>query len=227
MPNTLTIKDITIEYLGHSGFVIHKGNHAIVIDPFLIGAPLATKTPKDIFATDILITHGHGDHVGDSIEIAKNNDVPITTIFGVAQYCESLGAKISSTPLGGTKTFDWGIARFRPAVHNGLFPNGESFDAAAGILLEFDGLKIYHTGDTALNYDLKLVGEIYKPDIALITISGKASMDIEEALIAAQWLKAKKVIPMHWDMGTEGNPNPEDFVAKLKQIGIEGIALRP
>src|SRR5574344_1961773 len=136
MTKKLDFEDIRIRYLGHSGFVVSKGKYDIVIDPFLTNAPQATRKPIDIKASDILLTHGHSDHLGDAIEIAKNNDAPITAVFELAKWCEENGAKTIGVPIGVIQEYDWGTAHFRSAMHSGLLPNGCTFGPSASILLD-------------------------------------------------------------------------------------------
>lgn len=217
MTDTLEFDNVAVQYLGHSGFLIEKENSSIVIDPFLKNAPMAVLKPEDIHATDILLTHGHADHLGDAIEIAKANQCKITAVMELAEYCAEQGAEVTRIPVGGTWKFDWGTAQFRYAMHSGLLPNGKPFGQAASIFLDLDGIKIYALGDTALHQDFKLVGEIYRPDVAFIPIGGRANMNINEALIAAQWLGASTVVPIHYDLYTEGSVDPYEFKRKLEE----------
>lgn len=227
MVKELNYGDVNVSYLGHSGFIMKKGESIIAVDPFLTGAPMATQKASEIAATDILITHGHPDHLGDAIEIAKNNDCKITTTFEVAEYCKEMGADTLGVPVGVEQLFPWGKAIFRPAVHSGLLPNGKPFDIATGIIFDFDNIRIYHMGDTAINLDFKLVKEIYHPEIALIPIGGRVNMDINQACIGAQWLGVKTVIPIHYDLFTQGVVNPQDFKIKIENLnaGIECIIM--
>ena len=102
MTDTLEYKGVKIRYLGHSGFIIAKGEYSIVLDPFLTGAPMAVMKPSDIKASDILLTHGHQDHLGDAVEISKNNQAKITAVMELAEYCTEQGAETIRVPIGGT-----------------------------------------------------------------------------------------------------------------------------
>lgn len=216
MSELLKFGDVTIQYLGHSGFIITKGENKIVLDPFLRDAPMAVLKPEEVKATDILLTHGHADHLGDALEIAKLTNSKIAAVMELAEYCQAQGAEIIRVPIGGTLSYLWGTAQFRYAMHSGLLPNNQSFGQAASIFLNLGDVKIYALGDTALHADFKLVGEVYRPDIAFIPIGGRANMNINEALIAAVWLGAKIVVPIHYDLYTEGNVDPHEFKNKLE-----------
>lgn len=228
MNTELTFDDVRISFLGHSGFCVDKGSHHIVIDPFLSAAPMARKKPENIVADDILLTHGHADHLGDAIEICKNNNARITAVFELAQYCKNQGANVIPVPIGVEQLYDWGKAIFRPALHSGLLPNNQSFGPAAGIILDLGNIKIYHLGDTAINLDLKLVGEIYQPDIALIPIGGRVNLDITQAVMVAQWLGVKTVVPIHYDLYTQGKIDPEEFKKAIEsQTKIKCVIMEP
>ena len=120
------------------------------------------------------------------------------------------------------------VRQFRYAMHSGFLPDGRPFGQAASILLNIGGVKIYDLGDTALQQDFKLVGEIYKPDIAFIPIGGRANMNINEALVAARWLGAGIVVPIHYDLYTEGSVDPFEFKSKLESTtNIQCMVMRP
>ena len=228
MKDIYEYNNVKIEYLGHSGFVFESNGKRIALDPFLTGAPMAAKKPEDVKVDTILITHGHSDHVGDAVEIAKNNNAVIYSNFQVAKYCSDLGAKGEGRPVGFTHKLDWGTYHTRFALHTGNLPNGEDFGMAMSIMVDLGSTKIYCVGDSALHLDFKLAGEIYQPDIVLMPMNGNANMDIDEALIATKWLNPKKVIPIHWDMNAAEGMTPEAFKIRCeKELGIECVAMKP
>lgn len=216
---------IKINYIGHSAFFIKSKNSGIIIDPFLTGNPNAVCNFKKEDITHIFVTHGHGDHLGDAIPISKATNAPVSAIFELANYCMQKGAVANGVNIGGKLEYPFGSARFLPAFHSSSTPDGVYAGMPAAVLLDIDGVKVYHAGDTCLNSELKTAGEIYKPDIALLPVGSCYTMDVEDAVIAAKWLGVKKVIPMHYNTFDAISVD----VAKMKQAfesqGVECIVL--
>ncbi|MCL2673045.1 MAG: metal-dependent hydrolase [Alphaproteobacteria bacterium] len=228
MAGVYTFGDLKLHYLGHSGFVIQHGDAFIAVDPFLTGNQLARMKAENVKATDILVTHGHADHIGDSVEIAKKNGCAITCSYKVAEFLEKQEAKTNPIAVGGTLPFSWGKAHYRTAMHSGNFADGTDFGFGASVLLTFDHTKIYHLGDTALHLDFKLVGEIYQPDIMLVPIGGKFTMNIDEAVVAVRLMQPKVVIPIHYNTFPFIQANPVDFKARVeKDLRIKCEVLDP
>lgn len=209
---------ITITFIGHSCFKISSEKASILIDPFLAG----NNTAHDIF-----LTHAHGDHLGDAIEISKKTGAQITAIFELANYCEKKGANAKGVNIGGKVPFPWGSAYWLPAAHSSSTPDGVYGGEPASILVDINGTKIYHAGDTGLHYDMKMIGEVYKPDIAMLPVGGFYTMGVEEAAVAAEWLGCKKVIPMHYNTFPVIEANVDEFAAKIHAQGKECIVLTP
>jgi len=216
---------VKISFIGHSAFKITGETYSLLIDPFITGNPVAAYS--DLKADDILLTHAHGDHLGDSIEIAKNTGAQITAIFELANYCTEKGVKAQGVNIGGKVPFPWGSAYWLPAAHSSGTPDGRYGGVPASILINIDGKSIYHAGDTGLHYDMKMIGEFYKPQIAMLPIGGFYTMGINEAVRAAQWLDCNKIIPMHYDTFPPIKTDPEEFKAELEAIGKECIILKP
>jgi len=217
MTDTYSVNDkINIKYLSHSGFVIKTKTAEIVIDPYLSGNPLAKVKWKDITATDIILTHGHSDHVGDAIAIASKTGATVTAVFELADWCRSQGVATQGMPVGGAFPFSWGKVHFRTAMHSNSTPDGGYAGVAVSVLLNINGYKIYHLGDTALINDFKLVGEIYKPDLVMVPIGGHYTMNADEAVTAVKWLNAAKVIPMHYNTFPNIKADPLVFKKKVE-----------
>ena len=190
---------LNIYYIGHSAFYLKTEKTGILIDPFISGNPKSVFDLQTNKITNIFLTHAHADHLGDAIPISKATRAEITAIFELANYCMGKGALTKGINLGGKIEYPWGSARFLPAFHSSSTPEGIYAGMPASILFEINGLKIYHAGDTCLNSEMKTIGEVYSPDIALLPIGSTFTMDIVEATKAAKWLNAKQVIPMHYN----------------------------
>lgn len=219
---------VEIKFLGHSAFLIKYENHSIVIDPFITSNPHAAIELAELKVQDILVTHGHSDHLGDSVEISKKTGAIITTIFELANFCAKKGAKTQGVNFGGKVPFSWGSAYWLPSLHTSSTSEGFYCGDPAGILLKIDNTSIYHTGDTGLHYDLKMIGEFYKPEISILPIGGYYTMGIDEAVQAAKWLGSKKIIPMHYNTFPPIQADAEEFKTKLEaETDAECIILKP
>ena len=211
-----------ITYLGHSAFEIKTENGKILIDPFLVMAPNYDYSK----VTDIFVTHGHGDHLGSAIEISQKTGAKITAVFELANYCSQKGALAQGINLGAWLNFNWGKAIAVPAFHSSSTPEGFYAGCPCGYVFEIDGKKIYHAGDTCLNSEMKVIGEIYTPEIAMLPIGGVYTMDIEHATIAAEWLNTKTVIPMHYNTFDAINVDITEFEDKIHQKGKYSLVLK-
>lgn len=211
-----------ITYLGHSAFEIKTGIQKILIDPFLIMCP--DYNINNI--TDIFVTHGHGDHLGSSIEISKKTGSKITAIFELANYCSSKGATANGINLGGWINYEWGKVIAVPAFHSSSTPEGAYAGCPCGYIFEIEGKKIYHAGDTCLNSEMKTIGEIYSPEISLLPIGGCYTMDIEQAIIASEWLNTSTIIPMHYNTFDAIKADANLFESKIKNINKTPVILK-
>lgn len=204
-----------ITYLGHSAFEIITNDRKILVDPFLIMSP-----NYDINGvTDIFVTHGHGDHLGSAIEISKKTGAIITAVFELANYCATKGANVNGINLGGWVKYDWGKAIALPAYHSSSTPEGIYAGCPCGYVFAIEGKAIYHAGDTCLNSEMKIIGDLYQPHIVMLPIGGYYTMDIEQAVIASEWLKSSEVIPMHYNTFDAIKVNVEDFERQIREKG--------
>ena len=209
-----------IKYLGHSAFYIKSENYGILIDPWFMQNKKVDFDIKKENITHIFITHAHSDHFGDTLQIAKETDAQIVAIFETAIYCQKLGLNALGVGFGSEIPFDFGSAKFYPATHTNSLPNGTYGGTAAGIMLSLNGgIKIYHAGDTGLTTEFELIGKYDTPYYAMLPIGGHFTMGIKEALIAAQMINAKEIIPMHYNTFNVIEANPHDFKTEIDNIG--------
>jgi L-ascorbate metabolism protein UlaG (beta-lactamase superfamily) len=181
-----------LTWLGHS-CVLLTGSRKVLIDPFIEGGSVASTSP-DIVA----VTHGHHDHMGETVALGRKT-VAITEI---AKYLKGKGIPTESMNIGGTQVVDGVSFTMTPAVHSTFIEEagpGFSGGAPAGFVIGMDGVKVYHAGDTALFSDMKLIGDLYHPDVALLPIGGRYTMGVTEAMVAATFIGAKTVIPIHYN----------------------------
>jgi L-ascorbate metabolism protein UlaG (beta-lactamase superfamily) len=187
-----------VRFLGHACFTLSNGDTTVLIDPFLTGNPKAAIAADDVPATTILLTHGHPDHYGDTVSIAKRTGATAVAITEIANELSGEGVDVRDPNLGGTEKFDWGSVKLVPALHTSTTPNG-TVSPPAGLLIKFGDTVVYHLGDTCLFSDLQLVGKRNPIDIALMCIGGHYTMDRTDAVDAAQLIGAKTVIPCHYN----------------------------
>lgn len=208
-------------YLGHSGFLAEGSSTRIIIDPFLTGNPIAKTKPGELTTDYIILTHGHGDHFGDSLEIAKSNDATIIAPFELAGYCESKGAKTHPMHIGGAYNFPFGRVKFTIAHHGSMLPDGTYAGNPAGVLLTLDDKTFYHAGDTGLFYDMKLIGEMNQIHIAALPIGDNFTMGIDDAVKATEFLQPDMVIPIHYKTWDVIDVDPNEFVNKAQSKGFK------
>jgi L-ascorbate metabolism protein UlaG (beta-lactamase superfamily) len=187
-----------VRFLGHAAFELADGDATVLIDPFLTGNPKASISADDVAATTILLTHGHGDHIGDTVAIAKRTGATTVAIVEIANELGEEGIDVRDPNMGGTVKFDWGWVKLVPAWHTSTTPKGTA-NVPAGLLINFQDTIVYHLGDTCVFSDLQLVGKRHPIDVALMCIGGHYTMDSVDAVDAAELVGAKTVIPCHYN----------------------------
>ncbi|MFW6250072.1 MAG: metal-dependent hydrolase [Alkalispirochaetaceae bacterium] len=189
---------LKITFLGHSAFLLSDGKESMVIDPFLSGSPVAAAKPDEIKVEYVALTHGHADHFGDTIEILKQNDGTFIGAFEIANYVGEQGIeKIEPGNPGGTISTSFGSVTFTHAFHSSSY-EGRYMGMPCGLIVEMGGKRFYHLGDTGLFGDLKLYGELYRPDVAAIPIGDRFTMGPELGSKAAEMVGAPLAIPIHY-----------------------------
>ncbi|HOB81293.1 MAG TPA: metal-dependent hydrolase [Peptococcaceae bacterium] len=217
-------------YHGHACFSISDGTYDLLIDPFLKGNPLADVQPDEVNPTHILVTHGHSDHLGDALEIARRTKAEIVAPNELAQYCSMQGAQIAAMHIGGARSFPFGRLKMTPAWHGSAIIQGNEIiytGTPCGYIIEMQGITIYHAGDTGLFGDMKLIGQRNQIDYALLPIGDNYVMGPYDAVEAALMLQAKITIPMHYDTFPIIKQNPYLYIEKLRENGLQGIVLKP
>jgi len=207
---------VDIRFLGHACFELTEGDTRVLMDPFLTGNPKAAAAPGDVDPTHIFLTHGHPDHYGDIVDIAKRTGAPVVTIAEIAGELGEQGVENVFDPnLGGTVEFDDVWVRLVPAWHTSTTPNGTA-SVPAGMVVGLGGKIVYHLGDTALFSDLRLVGERNPVDVALMCIGGHYTMDRHDAVAAAELVGATTVIPCHYDTFPPVETDSQAFKAEVE-----------
>jgi L-ascorbate metabolism protein UlaG (beta-lactamase superfamily) len=207
---------VRIEYLGHACFLMEDAGVKILIDPFLTGNQMAAKTADEVEADYIFVTHGHGDHLGDTYAIAKRTGA---TVYAVVEFADGpmaeQGIKTAKGNIGGRQKTPFGSVKFFPAAHGSGVPGA----LACGYVFEIGGKKIYHAGDTGLIAEMGFLAD-EKIDAALLPIGDFFTMGPEDAVKAAEMIAPKLVIPMHYDTFPVIKQNPDDYKKAVEAKGI-------
>ncbi|MCK0471330.1 metal-dependent hydrolase [Halalkalibacter sp. APA_J-10(15)] len=220
---------MNVSYHGHSVVFINTKRTKIIIDPFITGNGLTDLNADSLEVDVILLTHGHNDHVGDTVELAKRNDALVIAPFELATYLGWKGIQCHPMHIGGAHTFEFGTVKLTQAFHGSSYTEEDNqrivyTGMPAGILLTVEGKTIFHAGDTALFSDMKLIGERNTIDLAFLPIGDNFTMGPEDATLAAEWLQAKRVVPIHYNTFPVIEQDPNEYAEHLS--GKKGLALK-
>jgi L-ascorbate metabolism protein UlaG (beta-lactamase superfamily) len=210
---------LKLTYLSHSTFLLDDGLNQIIIDPFITGNPTCPLKVGDIKAKFIVLTHGHGDHWGDTKAIAKANDSVVIAVNELGNYATEQGLKSHNMHLGGGWNFPFGRLKFTIAHHGSATPDGRYMGSPAGVVIKIGGKTVYHTGDTGLFLDMKLIGELDKIDVMLLPIGDNFTMGIDDAVKAVEFVNPGLAIPMHYNTFPVIQADPNEFKRKIEVLG--------
>lgn len=207
-----------LQYFGHDAFMLEGAGARLLFDPFFSGNPLARVRPEEIKADYILLTHGHGDHLGDGIEIARANQAMIITTNEMAVACEKKGCRAHPMHIGGAFQFPFGRVKLTIAHHGSAVDWGGPaltyMGHPCGFLVTIEGKTLYHAGDTGLFLDMQLIGAMNHIDVALLPIGDNFTMGIDDAVKAAEFLKPALTVPMHFNTFDLIQADPHEFARK-------------
>lgn len=209
-----------LRYFSHSSFLITtRAEQTILIDPFLDDNPTSPVGSAEVDADYIVLTHAHGDHVGDAFAIAKRCDSLFICVNELANYCQAKGFRAHNMHIGGGHDFPFGRVKFTIAHHGSMTPDNTYGGEPAGVILVIDGKTVYHTGDTGLFYDMKLIGEMNPIDYMLAPIGDNFTMGITDAVKAVELADPKVAVPMHYNTFPVIEADPREFAARLTALG--------
>jgi len=217
-----------ITWYGHSALGLETGGYKILVDPYFTDNPAASIAAKDATADFILISHGHGDHVGDAVAIAKRTDAMVISNFEIASWMEKQGVqKTHGQHIGGGYQYPFGYLKLTQALHGSALPDGANGGNPAGfILATIDGKKIYMAGDTGLFGDMKLIGD-EDITLAFIPIGDNYTMGPDDALRAVELLKPEHVIPIHYNTWELIAQDAGKWAERVRALGVRVHVLKP
>jgi L-ascorbate metabolism protein UlaG (beta-lactamase superfamily) len=217
-----------ITWYGHACFLIETDTAKLLVDPFISGNPLAPVQADNVKTDYILVSHGHGDHLGDTIEIAKRTGATVISNFEIQNWLVNQGIKkVHPQHIGGGFDYPWGRVKLTIAHHGSALPDGSYGGNPCGFLFYIQGKKIYHACDTGLFFDMKLIGE-EGIDLAILPIGDNFTMGPKDALRAVKLIEPKQVVPIHYDTFDIIKQDPYAWAANVeKESSAKATVMKP
>jgi len=216
---------VKITWHGHACFEL-AGSRRVLIDPFITGNPLAKVKPEELSPEVLLITHGHEDHLGDAVAIAKRAKPKIAVIHEIAVFLQEQGIEAEGMNIYGSVELDGVRVTMVPALHSSSHA-GRYMGSACGFVVELDGVRVYHAGDTGIFSDMRLIGELFSPDVMLVPMGDRYTMSPRIAAKAVELVSPKVAIPMHYATFPILADSAEEFKRLVEELGIEVVVLEP
>jgi L-ascorbate metabolism protein UlaG (beta-lactamase superfamily) len=208
---------IKATWFSHACFLIQSAKAKLLVDPFITGNPLAPVKADSLSADYILVSHGHGDHVGDTVAIAQRTGATVISNFEIQNWMVAQGVKnVHPQHIGGGFNYPWGRVKLTLALHGSALPDGSYGGNPCGFLFYIDGKKIYHACDTGLFYDMKLIGE-EGIDLAILPIGDNFTMGPDDALRAVKLIQPKRVVPIHYNTFDVIKQDPNAWAARVEK----------